>query len=320
FPTHSELVQVEALSEDQLTAKMSMQHCMMMSHGGEFLARYRSLLKSYHEYVQSADSRLKDYEVMVAGVTGLEHQVSTLKKHVSGLSDKLVSFDSSFAKSKAKGNERNKKIKSFTKSLDNMHAEVAHLSAALNQAIMLEAEKDEEILRLKETPPVFASFFHGYLPLVARTDYAFLNKISEHASEPLSVILQLEPEKLARPANVPTSRDARVSHPITKESSNEFSRVQGELLSLAVNAGFERGLTRPANVPTSRDARVSHPITKESTVTPASKSLELSTNTYLTSSVVASEHNEEMVNAEKGDGLVPSFAVGEDAAANPSGV
>ncbi|GJU01332.1 hypothetical protein Tco_1111670 [Tanacetum coccineum] len=32
--------------------------------------------------------------------------------------------------------------------------------------------------------------------LVGQTDYAFLNKISEHATEPLSVILQLEPKKL----------------------------------------------------------------------------------------------------------------------------
>ncbi|GKG35300.1 hypothetical protein Tco_0440454, partial [Tanacetum coccineum] len=44
-------------------------------------------------------------------------------------------------------------IKSLTKSLDNLHAEVARLSADLNRATILEAEKDEEILRLKATPP-----------------------------------------------------------------------------------------------------------------------------------------------------------------------
>nr|GEW36232.1 hypothetical protein [Tanacetum cinerariifolium] len=194
--------------------------------------------------------------------------------------------------SKAKGNERKKKIKSLTKSLDNLHAEVARLSIALNQATVLEAEKDKEILRLKVTLPEFVSFFCG-----------------QHASEPLSVILHLEPKKLARPVNVPTSRDARVSPPIKKES----------------------------------------------TVTPASKSLELSSNANLTPFVVASEHNEEIVNAqvdgsdpdmtndiaaakvgvcffhpndvvvslsvgEKGDGLVPSFATGKEAAANPSGL
>ncbi|GJW65440.1 hypothetical protein Tco_0117324 [Tanacetum coccineum] len=319
---------------------------MMMSHGGEILAPYRGLLQSHHEYGQSADSRLKAYEERVADVAGLELHMSTLKKQVSGLNDKLVSFDASFAKSKAKEKKRKKKIKSLTKSLDNLHAEVARLSATLNQATVLETEKDEEILSLKATPldrvqgellslVTNAEFKRGLSmhqtkdefaivlkkmdnfmpgaqdrlaevsPYVARTDYAFLNKISEHAFKPLSVILQLEPENL----------------------------------------------TRPANVPTSRDACVSPPITKESTVTPTFKSLELSTNSGLALSVVASEHNEEMVISvaledvvelvvvglgcasfgpndvmvalfvgEKGDGLVPSFAAGEEATTNPSRV
>ncbi|GKA52893.1 hypothetical protein Tco_0746208 [Tanacetum coccineum] len=134
----------------------------------------------------------------------------------------------------------------------------------------------------------------------------------------------------------------------------------------------------PANVPPSRDARISPPTIKELNVTPASKSLEFSANVDLTAFVVASEHNEEMVNAEvdgsdpkmtddtvaaksghafvqgifialmdvvelvevgsgcassgpndvvvalsvseKGDGLVPSSAAGEEAAANSSRV
>nr|GEW95658.1 hypothetical protein [Tanacetum cinerariifolium] len=111
------------------------------------------------------------------------------------------------------------------------------------------------------------------LPFVAQTDYAFLNKISEHATESLS----------------------------------------------------------------------------ELTVTPASKSLELSTNVASTTSVIALEQNEEWVNdmvdgsdyemtdvvgsehvssgpsdvvvaysvGEKGDGSLPSSVVDEEAAANP---
>ncbi|GKD02040.1 hypothetical protein Tco_1172314 [Tanacetum coccineum] len=99
------------------------------------------------------------------------------------------------------GKERKKKIKSLTKSLDNLHAEVARLSVALNQATVLEAEKDEEIIRLKITPSEFSSFFRGQFydlvqkflasdeigllkpPLVARTDYAFLNKILVDGSD-----------------------------------------------------------------------------------------------------------------------------------------
>ncbi|GKF08081.1 hypothetical protein Tco_0042305, partial [Tanacetum coccineum] len=78
-------------------------------------------------------SRLNGYEEKVASLTGLELQVSALKKQVSSLNDKLSSFDASFAKSKEKGNE----------------------------TTVLEAEKDEEILWLKATPLEFSSFFHG---------------------------------------------------------------------------------------------------------------------------------------------------------------
>nr|GEZ47271.1 hypothetical protein [Tanacetum cinerariifolium] len=79
-------------------------------------------------------------------------EVSTLKKQVFGLNDKLSSSNASFAKSKAKGKESKKKIKSLIKCLENLHAEVARLSTDLNRATILEAEKDEEILRLKATP------------------------------------------------------------------------------------------------------------------------------------------------------------------------
>nr|GEW54875.1 hypothetical protein [Tanacetum cinerariifolium] len=104
---------------------------------------------------------LKGYEEKVANMTGLELQVSALKKQVFRLNDKLSLSDASFTKFKAKGKERKKKIKSLTKSLDNLHTEVACLSAALNQEAILEAERDEEILRLKTTPLDFASFFQG---------------------------------------------------------------------------------------------------------------------------------------------------------------
>ncbi|GKC19380.1 hypothetical protein Tco_1021530 [Tanacetum coccineum] len=306
FPTPREMVRVESLSDDQLTAKMSVLHCMMMSHGDELLARYRGLNLSYHEYVLSIDSRLKGYEEKVASLTGPRQM-----------------------------GRRGKKIKSLTKSVDNLYSEVARLSAALNQATGLVQKflaSDEfsrvqgELLSLSGSAGLAEAS-----PLVAQTNYTFLSKISEHATEPLSIIIQLEPEKLVRLANVPASGEVHVSPP-----------------------------------------------PKESTVTPASKSLELSTNLNFTAFVVASEHNEEMVNVEvdtsapkmtddtatvksghafvqgisvslndsmelvevgsgyvsfgpndvvvalsaheKGDGLDPSFAVGEEAAANPSRV
>ncbi|GKB64300.1 hypothetical protein Tco_0920486, partial [Tanacetum coccineum] len=147
FPTPREIVRVESLSDDKLIGKMSVLYCMMMLHGGDLLARYRGLNQSRHEYVLSTDSRLKGYKEKVTNMTGLN--------------DKLSSSDASFAKSKAKGKERKKKIKSLTKSIHNLHTEVAHLFVALNQATILEAERDGEILRLKTPPLEFSSFFWG---------------------------------------------------------------------------------------------------------------------------------------------------------------
>ncbi|GJT53369.1 hypothetical protein Tco_0988423 [Tanacetum coccineum] len=175
------MVRIEALSPNELTVKMSVLHCLMMSHGGELLALYHDLLQSHREYVQSTDSMLK----------------------VTGLNDKFSTFDVAFARSKAKGNERKKKIKSFTKSLDNLHAKAA--------------------------------------PLV----WKFL-------------------------------------------ASDEFNRVQAELLSLAANAGFERGLSMH---------QTKEEFAAESTVTLASTSLELLSNTVPTSSTATLEPKKEWVNA-----------------------
>nr|GEU53609.1 putative reverse transcriptase domain-containing protein [Tanacetum cinerariifolium] len=99
---------------------------------------------------------------------------------------------------------------------------------------------------------------------------------------------------------------------------DEFSRVQGELLSLIASAGFECGLSMhrtkdefaavlkkmvnfmpeigsPGQRPIPRDTCVSPPIVKESTVTPVSKSLELSANVALASSAEVSRILDDVV-------------------------
>ncbi|GJS61876.1 hypothetical protein Tco_0656660 [Tanacetum coccineum] len=320
FPTPGEMVQVESLFDDQLTAKMTVLHCMMMWYG----------------------------------VSCLEEAAGSV------FNDKLYSSDASFVKSKAKGKERKKKIKSLTKSLDNLHSEVARLSAALNQATVLEAEKDEEILRLKATPLEFSSFFRGQFQGLVQKFLAS-NKFSRVQGELLSLA---DSDGFERGLSMHRTKDEFAA--VLKKMAN-FMPV---ILQLKPEK-----LVRSANVPASREVRVSPP-TKESNVTPASKSLQLSANVNFTTSAVASEHNEEMVYAkvdgsdpkmtddivvvksrhafmqgisvahddavemvevgrvssgpndvvvalsagEKGDGLVPSSATGEEAAANSSGV
>ncbi|GJY83272.1 putative reverse transcriptase domain-containing protein [Tanacetum coccineum] len=90
FPIPGEMVRIKTLSEDQLTVKMSVLHYMMMSHGGELLARYRGLLQSYHEYVQSTDSRMKGYQEKFANLSSLESQVSGLQRQVADSYDEPI--------------------------------------------------------------------------------------------------------------------------------------------------------------------------------------------------------------------------------------
>ncbi|GJX31371.1 hypothetical protein Tco_0241226 [Tanacetum coccineum] len=134
------------------------------------------------------------------------------------------------------------------------------------------------------------------------------------------------------------------------QTKNEFATV---LMKMDLSGLLTPPPTHLANAPPppSRDAHVSAPTKKESTVTPASKSLELSTNVDLTTFAVSSKHNEEMgifisledvveleevgsrrassgpndvvvalFVGEKGDGLVPFSTAGEEAAANSLGL
>ncbi|GJU39729.1 hypothetical protein Tco_1192686, partial [Tanacetum coccineum] len=225
FLTPGEMIRMEALTDDRLARKMSVLHCLMMSHGGELLARYKGLLKSHHEYVQSTDSRLKSFQQRLTSFQGLESQVFGLKKQVADLNDKVTASDAAFVKVKAKGKEPKKKIKSLAKSLDQ---------------------------------------FTGWF--------------SELGSKFLTI--------------------------------DKFSRVQGELLSLAASAGFERGLhmdrtqeqldaaikkishfvhpeklARLEVVPAPQTTRVSPSLIKESTVTLVLSSLEFPSNDVPSSSV-----------------------------------
>ncbi|GJZ49304.1 hypothetical protein Tco_0603494 [Tanacetum coccineum] len=282
-----------------------------VSHGGELLARYHGLLRSHHE----------------------------LQTQVVSLNDKLSPSDVAFAKSKAKGKVRKKKIKSLSKSLDQLNAKVARLSTALNQATVLEAEKDEEILRLKATPSIVqgkllslaaSTGFERSVPLVAQTDYAFLNKISELVIEPLSIILQLEPGKLVRLANVPASRDARVSPPIAKEStmtpaseSLEFSVnvvLAPSHLALARN---EEWVNAMVDVPdTKMTGGATHAMFGSTFVQGTSYVLDDVAEVIMVGSGRVSSDLADVVVAlfagEKGDGSLSSSAASEEATANPS--
>ncbi|GKA46009.1 hypothetical protein Tco_0738805, partial [Tanacetum coccineum] len=194
FPILGEMVRIKALTSDQLTAKIRVKETL-----GKVccFSRFRDL--------------------------GFD-----FRKQIADLNDKLSSFDGAFMKAKAKVKDRKKKIKSLTKNLDQLNTEVARLSAALNQAIVLQAEKDEEILWLKASLPEVQG---ELLSLVASAGF-------EHRL--VSPLL----EKLARATNVPTSRDTHVSPPMAKESTVTHGSSSLEFPSNNVPSSFATVLER----------------------------------------------------------------------------
>ncbi|GJV04457.1 hypothetical protein Tco_1338026 [Tanacetum coccineum] len=304
FPTPGEMVRIEALTSNQLTAKMSVLHCLMMSHGGELL------------------DRLKSLQERCVVFQGLKTQVSDFQKWFADLNDKLASSDGAFAKAKAKGKERKKKIKSHTKNLDQLNAEVACLSAALNQAIVLKAEKDEEILRLKASH----SEVQGELLSLAASA-GFEGGLGMHRTQKgFDVVLK----KISH--QHPASRDSRVSPPMTMKSTVTPVSLSLELPSNIVPSSFAAVLERneewanamvhgPNNEMTN-GAGNGNPgnVLVQGVSCVVDDGAEL---TLVKSERVFSDPSDVVVAlsvGEKDDGLLPSSSAAEAAVAAPSGV
>ncbi|GKB76317.1 hypothetical protein Tco_0943212 [Tanacetum coccineum] len=217
-PTLGEMVRIKALSDEQLFGKISILHCLMMSYRGELLARYRCFLKSHDDHV------------------------SNMKKQVTDLNEKVTTSDAAFVKNEVRivDARRGNQSAAAQTYLGDIHASIHGYKHSL-------AEKNAEILRLKDSPPEFASFFQGgfqglvqnflasdefsrvkseLLSLTASVGFErglrmdlTQELIVDYSAHPLSILLKFEIEKLARPAAIPAPKVAGVSPPPPRESN-----------------------------------------------------------------------------------------------------
>nr|GEX24209.1 hypothetical protein [Tanacetum cinerariifolium] len=139
------------------------------------------------------------------------------------------------------------------------------------------------------------------------SDYAFLYKIFEPATEPLSIIFQLEPKKLVRQDNVPIPRDTRVSPPIVKEST-----VTPVSKSLEFSANIEMAdgaaSSKSGDVFVQGVSRISNDVIKVTVV-------EFECVSSSPTDVVVA-----LFVGGKGDVLIPSSVASEEVVINSSGV
>ncbi|GKC65025.1 hypothetical protein Tco_1097623, partial [Tanacetum coccineum] len=156
--------------------------------------------------------------------------------------------------------------------------------------------------------------------------------ISEYATEPLSIILQLEHENLVRLANVPILRGTRVSPPIVKEST---VTPVSESLELSANVNFtayDVAFEHNKEMVNAKVDRSDPKMTDDTAVVKSghafvqgiSISLDYVTELVEVGSERVSSSPDDVVVAlsshEKGDGLDSSSVAGEEAVVNPSRV
>nr|GEY10586.1 hypothetical protein [Tanacetum cinerariifolium] len=258
FSTHREMVQIKALTNDRLAGKMSVLHC-------------------FEEFQQ----RLTSFQ-------GLESQVSGLKKQVTDLNDKVTASDATFVKAKAKGKDQNKKIKlgeGYKHSLAKKDAMILRLKSSLSelasffrggfQGLVQKFLASDEFRRVQgelvslvasvgfkcglnmdQTQEQLASYFVlgalGRLveatPLVATTDYPFLNKVADHSTHPLYAIVDLEPDKMAHPAIVLAPMGAGVYPPLLKDASEQNEEWLSAMVDTTNEEMVDAAFDKPVEV------------------------------------------------------------------------
>ncbi|GJY84325.1 hypothetical protein Tco_0497701 [Tanacetum coccineum] len=177
---------------------------------------------------------------------------------------------------KAKGKEQKNKMKSLSKSLDQFTVEVAQgyknslaekdfkilrlkasppslllfsegelLSLAASAIFKGGHNMDQTQEQLVATLKKISHFVPGAqgrlikaTPLVATTDYLFLNNIDDHSARPLYALLELKPDKLTCLTVVPVPPVAGVSPPSLKESTVTLASSSVELFLKDVLPSF----------------------------------------------------------------------------------
>ncbi|GJY35291.1 hypothetical protein Tco_0420669, partial [Tanacetum coccineum] len=229
----------------------------------------------------------------------LKTQVSDFQKWFADLNDKLASSDGAFAKAKAKGKERKKKIKSHTKNLDQLNAEVTCLSAALNQAIFLASDEFSRVQGKLLSLAASAGFEGGLGMHQTQEGFdAVLNKIYQFVPDAQSRLAEVSP---LFPSNIVPSSFAAVL-----ERNEEWVNAMVDGPDNEMTDGAGNG--NPGNVLVQG---VSHVIDDGDELT------------LIESERVFFGPNDVVVALsvrEKDDGLLPSLGAAEEADAAPSGV
>ncbi|PWA48008.1 hypothetical protein CTI12_AA393550 [Artemisia annua] len=224
-PTPAEVYRVEELPPKELTDRMSVLICQMLSHGGELSSRYTSMVEicdGLSDQCREQKRTIKRYAADLEAQTKITVRAN---KKVARLTSELATLTRTYEKLKKSRGKKNKKLKAKNAKLKE---ELADVRGASNQVTDELAQARSEVERqkaelkdLKHQLSIHESETHECRDLVAEHERD-IKKIRTSVTS----FFHDDFEKLVR----------------RFLGSSEFNQALARVAALAVSSGVERGL------------------------------------------------------------------------------
>lgn len=213
-PTPAELYRVEGLSPHELTDRMSVFLCQMLSHGSELSSRYTSLVKIRDSL---SDRCREQTRTIKRQAVDLEEQTKITVR----ANEKVAILTGKLKEIKKLNHDRSKKNKKLKAANIKLKEELADARATSNRVTDELAQARSRLKDLKRQVSMQESETHECRDLVAEHERE-INKIRTNVTS----FFHDDFEKLVR----------------RFLGSGEFNQALAHVASLAVSSGFERGL------------------------------------------------------------------------------
>ncbi|GJX08164.1 hypothetical protein Tco_0196096 [Tanacetum coccineum] len=242
FPTPVEIHRLHEFSSAELSDRMSVLQCQLITHGRAFHARYDHSLREVERLAkrcaqqtqifkkQNADLKQHKESVVHASeeVSGLKAELGALKSKCEATEHKLSSWDKKHRKYRS---ERDTLAKEKAKIEEELKSRLEHRSlksrefnrafaGVLNTTISVGVERGLRMGRTDEEFRGLSQRVAGFIPdakekfdrVIAAfpdTTFPFLDKVSQHSQSSLQDIARLEPDMVDSSSPAPCSASLR---------------------------------------------------------------------------------------------------------------
>ncbi|GJX90156.1 pectinesterase inhibitor 9-like protein [Tanacetum coccineum] len=211
FPTPAEIHRLHELSSVELSDRMSVLQCQLITHGRAFHAHCNHPLREVERLAKRCAQQTQIIKKQSANLK--QHKESTVRasKEVSGLKAELGALKSKCEATEHKLSSWDKKHRKYRSERDILAKEKAKIKEELKVAGFIPDAKEK---------------FDRVIAAFPDTTFPFLDKVSQHSQSSLQDIARLEPDRVT-PSSQPSSATASLRTNTYARHSTSSSRTFG---------------------------------------------------------------------------------------------